>query len=179
MSAKNNRYIPHDDKHYRKLLRTYKLIVYMVLSALFVLGVGLLFIWLYDQLGGSFMSRGWQIFFMIVFALLAAGLQLPEYIMDIRKIELGDPTSAAARKPKPYDAALDHARREGLIDDDNQLLVSRAEFVRFCRNNNYFSPHGRESWKSIEGILKGPGGNIITAEQLAQTNQDIQLREGV
>lgn len=179
MSAKNNRNISRNDKHYLKLLRTYKLIVYMVLAAMFVLAVGLLFIWIYDKLGGSFMSRGWQIFFMIVFALLAAGLQLPEYIMDIRKIELGNPTSAAARKPKPYDAALDHARREGLIDDDNQLLVSRAEFVRFCRKNKYFSPHGRESWKPIEGILKGSDGKTITAEQLAQTNQDIQLREGV
>lgn len=179
MSANNNKNISRNDKHYLKLLRTYKLIVYMVLAALFVLAVGLLFIWIYDKLGGSFMSRGWQLFFIIVFALLAAGLQLPEYIMDIRKIELGNPTSAAARKPELYAAALEHARKAGLIDDDNQLLVSRAEFVRFCRNNNYFSPHGRESWKSIEGILKGPGGNIITAEQLAQTNQDIQLREGV
>lgn len=179
MSAKEYRIVSRDDKHYRKLLRTYKLIAYMVLAALFVLAVGLLFIWLYDKLGGSFMSRGWQFFFIIVFAVLAAGLQLPGYIMDIRKIELGNPTPATVKKPKPYDAALDHARKEGLIDDDNQLLVSRAEFVRFCRNNNYFSPHGRESWKSIEGILKGPGGNIITAEQLAQTNQDIQLREGV
>lgn len=179
MSANNNKNISRNDKHYLKLLRTYKLIVYMVLAALFVLAVGLLFIWIYDKLGGSFMSRGWQLFFIIVFALLAAGLQLPEYIMDIRKIELDNPTPATVKKPELYAAALEHARKEGLIDDDNQLLVSRAEFVRFCRNNNYFSPHGRESWKSIEGILKGPGGNIITAEQLAQTNQDIQLREGI
>lgn len=179
MPAREKRNIPHDDKHYRKLLRTYKLVIYMVLAALFVIGVGLLFIWIYDKLGGGFMSRGWQIFFMIVFALLAAGLQLPDYIMDIRKIDLGNPTTAAEEKLKPYAAALDHARKEGLIDDDNLLLVSRAEFVRFCRNNKYFSPHGRESWKPIEGILKGPGGKTITAEQLAQTNQDIQLREGV
>ena len=125
------------------------------------------------------MSRGWQIFFMIVFALLAAGLQLPEYIMDIRKIELGDPSSAAARKPRPYDAALDHARREGLIDEDNQLQGPRADFVRFCIAHKYFSPHGREDWKPIDNLLKGPGGKPVTSEQLAQTFQDIQSREGV
>ena len=43
MFAKDNRNISRNDKHYLKLLRTYKLIVYMVLAALFVLAVGLLF----------------------------------------------------------------------------------------------------------------------------------------
>ena len=66
--------MPHSDKHYQKLLRTYKFVIYMVLAAMFVIGVGLLFIWLYDKLGGSFMSRGWQVFFIIVFALLVAAL---------------------------------------------------------------------------------------------------------
>ena len=33
--------MPHNDKHYRKLLRTYKFVVMMVLAALFVLGIGL------------------------------------------------------------------------------------------------------------------------------------------
>lgn len=50
--------MPHTDKQYRKLLRTYKFVIYMVLAAMFVIGVGLLFIWLYDKLGGSFMGRG-------------------------------------------------------------------------------------------------------------------------
>lgn len=73
MAARNNN-TPHDDKHYRKLLRTYRLVVYMVLSALLVLVIGVALIWLFDKAGG-FMSRGWQIFIIIVFALLVAGLQ--------------------------------------------------------------------------------------------------------
>ena len=177
MAAINNN-TPHDDKHYLKLLRTYRLIVYMVLSALLVLVIGVVLIWLFDK-AGSFMSRGWQIFIIIVFAILVAGLQLPDYIMDIRKIEKCDSAPLQEEKPKPYAAALDHARKEGLVDENNQLQVSRAEFVRFCRDHKYFSPCGRESWKVIEGILKGPGGKTVTAEQLAQTYQDIQLREGV
>lgn len=96
--------MPHTDKQYRKLLRTWKFVIYMVLSALFVIGVGLLFIWLYDKLGGSFMSRGWQIFFMITFALLAAALQILEYLADLRKIDLEDDTNTASAKPKPYAA---------------------------------------------------------------------------
>ena len=78
--------MPHSDKHYQKLLRTYKFVVYMVLAALFVLGAGLSLMWLFDRVGGSFMSRGWQIFFMITFALLAAALQIPEYLADIRSV---------------------------------------------------------------------------------------------
>ena len=171
--------MPHTDKQYRKRLRTYKFVIYMVLSAMFVIGVGLLFIWLYDKLGGSFMSRGWQIFFMITFALLAAALQIPEYLADLRKIDLEDETNTASAKPKPYAAALDHARKEGFIDENNQLQGSRSEFVRFCIANKYFHPYGREDWKSIDNLLKGPGGKPVTAEQLAQTFQDIRSREGV
>ena len=148
----------------------------MVLAALFVIGVGLLFIWLYDRLGGSFMSRGWQIFFMITFALLAAALQIPEYLADLRKIE---ETSQTGSKPKPYAAALEHALKEGLIDENNQLLGPRADFVRFCIANKYFHPYGREDWKPIDNLLKGPGGKPVTAEQLAQTFQDIRSRKGV
>ena len=69
--------MPHNDKHYQKLLRTYKFVIKMVLAALFVLAVGLSLIWLFDRLGGSFMSRGWQVFFIIVLAFLIAGLQIP------------------------------------------------------------------------------------------------------
>ena len=97
--------MPHSDKQYRKLLRTWKFVIYMVLAALFVIGVGLLFIWLYDRLGGSFMSRGWQIFFMITFALLAAALQIPEYLADLRKIDLDEETNQTSTKPKPFAAA--------------------------------------------------------------------------
>lgn len=171
--------ISHNEKHYRKLMRTIKFVVYMVLSALAVLIVGLVLVWVFDKAPDNPFGHGWNLFFVIVFALLAAGLQIPNYIMDIRKINMGDSTPTKDVAPKSYEPALNHARKEGLIDEDNQLLVSRAEFVRFCRDNKYFSPHGRESWKLIEGILKGPGGKPITAEQLAQTNQDIQLREGV
>ena len=33
--------MPHTDKQYRKLLRTYKFVIYMVLAALFGIGAGL------------------------------------------------------------------------------------------------------------------------------------------
>ncbi len=69
--------MPHNDKHYQKLLRTYKFVIKMVLAALFVLAVGLSLMWLFGRLGGCFISRGWQVFFIIVFALLVAGLQIP------------------------------------------------------------------------------------------------------
>ena len=169
----------HDDKHYLKLLRTIKLVIYMVLAALSVLAVGLFFIYLYDKLGGSFMGRGWQIFFIIVFALLVAGLQLPTYIMDNRKIELGNPTPAASKKPKPYAAVLDHAKKEGIIDEDNQLQFPRADFVRFCVKNNYFYPHRKENWRAIDGVLKDSDGQPVSADKLTQSFQDIQAREGL
>lgn len=171
--------MPHTDKQYRKQLRTYKFVIYMVLAAMFMIGVGLLFIWLYDKLDGSFMSRGWQIFFMITFALLAAALQIPEYLADLRKIDLEDETNTPGAKPKPYAAALDHAKQEGLIDENNQLQGPRSDFVRFCIANKYFHPYGREDWKSIDNLLKGSGGKPVTAEQLAQTFQDIRSRKGV
>lgn len=99
--------MPHNDKHYQKLLRTHKFVVKMVLAVLFVLGVGLSLMWLIDRLGGSFMSRGWQVFFIIVFAFLVAGLQIPGYIMDIRKIDMDNPSPAQPQKPKPYAANED------------------------------------------------------------------------
>lgn len=74
----------------------------MVLAALFVLAVGLSLMWLFGRLGGSFISRGWQVFFIIVFALLVAGLQIPGYIMDIRKIDMDNPSPAQPQNPKPY-----------------------------------------------------------------------------
>ena len=151
----------------------------MVLAAMFVIGVGLLFIWLYDKLGGSFMSRGWQIFFMITFALLAATLRIPEYLADLRKIDLEDDSNTSSAKPKLYAAALEHALKEGLIDENNQLQGPRSDFVRFCIANKYSHPYGREDWKPIDNLLKGPGGKPVTAEQLAQTFQDIRSREGV
>ena len=179
MSVKDNRNTSRDDKHYLKLLRTYKLVVYMVLAALFVIAVSLLFIWIYDKLGGSFMSRGWQIFFMIVFSLLAAGLQLPEYIIDIRKIEMGNPTTAAVKKHKSYDAVLEHAKKEGIIDEDNQLQFPRTDFVRFCVRNNYFYPHRKDNWRAIDGVLKDSDGQSVSADKLTQSFQDIQAREGL
>ena len=58
--------MPHTDKQYRKLLRTWKFVIYMVLAALFVIGVGLLFIWLYVPLDyfvigfGLLIGRRWR-----------------------------------------------------------------------------------------------------------------------
>ena len=141
--------MPHNDKHYQKLLRTYKFVIKMVLAALFVLAVGLSLIWLFDRLGGSFMSRGWQVFFIIVLAFLIAGLQIPGYIMDIRKIDMDNPSPAQPQKPKPYAAILEQARKEDLIDEDNRLQVPRSDFVRFIVKNGYFKSYRKENWKAV------------------------------
>ena len=170
--------MPHSDKHYRKLQRTYKFVVYMVLAALFVLGVGLLLMWLFGRIGGSFMSRGWQVFFIIVFALLVAALQIPGYIMDIRKIDMDNPSPVQAQKPKPYAAILEQARKEDLIDDDNRLQVPRSDFVRFVVKNGYLKSFRKENWKAIDNVLKDwSTGMSISADQLTQTYQDLQARE--
>ena len=176
MSARNN--ISRDDKQYRKMLRTIKLVVYMVLSALAVLLVGLVFVWIYDKVPDNPFTHGWNLFFFIVFAILVAGLQIPGNIMDIRKIEIGDQKSPAQEaKPKPYAAVLDHALKENLIEEDNKLKVPRTDFVRFCVKNGYFSPHRKENWKTIDNILKDwQTEKPITAGQLTQSFQDLQAR---
>ena len=170
--------IHHDDKYYRKLVRTIKFVVYMVLSALAVLIVGIVLVWVFDKAPDNPFSHGWNLFFVIVFAILVACLQLPGYIMDIRKIEKGDPkTPAQEVKPKPYAAVIDHAQEENLIDEDNKLSVPRTEFVRFCVKNGYFAPHRKENWKTIDSILKDwQTEKPITASQLTQSFQDLQAR---
>ena len=177
MSATNNNK-PCEDKHYRKMRRTIKIVVYMALSALAILLLGLVFVWMYDKAPDNPFSHGWNLFFVIVFAILVACLQLPGYIMDIRKIEMGDPKSYAQEvKPKPYAAVLDHARKENLIDEDNKLNVPRTNFVRFCVKNGYFAPHRKENWKIIDGVLKDwQTEKPITAGQLTQSFQDLQAR---
>lgn len=167
--------MPHNDKHYQKLLQTHKFVVKMVLAVLFVLGAGLSLMWLFDRLGGSFMSRGWQVFFIIVFAFLVAGLQIPGYIMDIRKIDMDNLSPAQPQTPKPYAAILEQARKEDLIDEDNRLQVSRSDFVRFIVKNGYFKSYRKENWKAIDKVLKDwRTGVPISADQLTQTYQDLQ-----
>lgn len=69
--------------------------------------VGLLLIWLYDKIGSTFLSRPWKIVLLIIFAILAALTRVPEYIHDLRKIDLGAPApSQEAPKEKPYTAQL-------------------------------------------------------------------------
>lgn len=169
--------ISHNEKHYRKLMRTIKFVVYMVLSVLAVLIVGLVLVWVFDKAPDNPFSHGWNLFFVIVFAILVAGLQVPNYIMDIRKIEMGDSTQVKDLAPKSYAAVLDHARKEKLIDEDNKLSVPRTEFVRFCVKNGYFAPHRKENWKTIDAVLKDwQTEKPITASQLTQSFQDLQAR---
>ena len=103
--------MPHDDKQYLKKLRTIKLVAYMVLSALAALLVGLVLVGIFDKAPDSPFTHGWNLFFVIVFALLVAGLQIPTYIADIRKIEMGNPIPAQPQKPKPYAVILEQARK--------------------------------------------------------------------
>ena len=105
--------------------------------------------------GSTFLSRPWKIVLLIIFAILAALTRVPEYIHDLRKIDLGAPApSQEAPKGKPYTAQLARAREEGLIDEDNRLQVPRSDFVRFCVKNDYFRPHRKENWKAIDKVLK-------------------------
>ena len=170
--------IPRDDIYYRKVLRTLKLVVQMVLTILVVLIIGLLIVWLFDKAGNSFLTHSWRLAIWIIIAVLAAVIWIPEYIMDLRKINQGEEARIAKTKSKAYAACLDHARKENLIDEDNQLKVPRADFVRFCIKNNYFSPHRKENWKDIDGILKDSNGMPVSADKLTQSFQDIQSREG-
>lgn len=78
--------MPHDDKHYQKLQRTFKFVFDALCLVAVVLIVGLLLIWLYDKIGGTFLSRPWKIVLLIIFAILAALTRVPEYIHDLRKI---------------------------------------------------------------------------------------------
>ncbi len=78
--------MPHDDKHYPKLQRTFKFVFDALCLVALVLIVGLLLIWLYDKIGGTFLPRPWKIVLLIIFAILAALTRVPEYIHDLRKI---------------------------------------------------------------------------------------------
>lgn len=173
--------MPHDDKHYQKLQRTFKFVFDALWLVAVVLIVGLLLIWIYDKIGGTFLPRPWKIVFLIIFAILAALTRVPEYIHDLRKIDLGELVpSQEVPKERPYAAQLAHAHEEGLIDEDNRLQVPRSDFVRFCVKNDYFRPHRKENWKAIDKVLKDQRtGEPVTAAQLAQTFQDLQARGGV
>ena len=171
--------MPLDTKYYRKQQRTLKLAFDVLWIVVTVLIVGLLLIWVYDKLDGSFLTRTWEIIILIIFAILAALTRVPDYIRDMMLIEQGDNAPAqGTSKPKLYAACLDHAQAEKLIDDNNRLQVPRSDFVRFCVKNGYFFPHRKENWKAINGILKDSTGEPVSADKLAQTYQDIQSREG-
>ncbi len=122
-------------------------------------------------------THDWNLFFVIVFAFLVAGFQIPTYIADIRKIEMGNSAPAQPQKPKPYAAILEQARKEDLIDEDNRLQVPRSDFVRFIVKNGYFKSYRKENWKAIDKVLKDwRTGVPISADQLTQTYQDLQAR---
>lgn len=44
--------------------------------------VGLLLIWIYDKIGGTFLPRPWKIVLLIIFAILAA--QLAQTFQDLQ-----------------------------------------------------------------------------------------------
>lgn len=78
--------MPHDDKHYQKPQRTFKFVFDALWLVAIVLIVGLLLIWIYDKIGGTFLPRPWKIVLLIIFAILAAFTRVPEHIHDLRKI---------------------------------------------------------------------------------------------
>lgn len=84
---------------------------------------------MYDKVPDAPLGHGWNLFFVIVLAILVASLQLPGNIMDIRKIEMGKPNNPIREeKPKTYATVLDHAWKGNLIDEDNKLNVPRIDF---------------------------------------------------
>ena len=74
--------MPHDDKHYQKLQRTFKFVFDALWLVAVVLIVGMLLIWLYDKIGSTFLSRPWKIVLLIIFAILAA--QLAQTVQDLQ-----------------------------------------------------------------------------------------------
>ena len=121
-------------------------------------------------------------FFIIAVDLLIVIGNIRIYLLKLRKFEndnQSDGNQQATKKDLAYLPILDHARKEGLIDKNNNLLQPRTDFIRFCVKNKYFFPYRKSNWKAIDGVLTDEKGAPISAEQITQSFQDIQSRVGI
>ena len=170
-----------DEKYYKRLSVLSRFAFRSVLIVAFIVMAGLTFMQIYDQVDQYHTLPIWKrVFFVVVFSILAVLYKVPPLLNDLKKIDLGDrPAVGAVPKEPPYAKQLEHARKEGYIDQDNRLLRPRSDFVRFCIDYIYFYPYGRAEWKVLDNVLKDTEGNPISSEKLAQTFQDIKTREGI
>lgn len=171
----------HDDKYYRRLAVLTRFAFTSVMLVAIVVIMGLAIIQTMDQaLTNLTYSHSRRIFMVVIFSVLAVLSRVPKLLSELRKIDLETPKKKPETpSPKPYAKQLAHARKKGLIDENNRLLKPRSEFVRFCIDYMYFYPYKRSDWRKLENILKDSEGKPISAAQLAQTFQDIQTREGI
>lgn len=68
---------------------------------------------------------------------------------------------------------------EVVFDENLQLKCSMADFVRFCYNNQFSKSYTIDFWRLIDMTFHDKKGNLLSAEQLAQCNSDIQQRQRV
>ncbi len=171
----------HDEKYYRRLAALTRFAFQSVMLVAIVVTIGLTMIQLFNQYSKTVtIPSGRRIFAIIIFAILVVLSRVPDLLSELRRIDLGDSKQREAKNTTPpYAKELEHARKEGLIDQDNRLLKPRSDFVRFCIDYMYFYPYGRPEWKILDNVLKDADGEPISSEKLAQTFQDIKTREGI
>ena len=171
----------HDEKYYRRLAALTSFAFHSVMLIAIVVVIGLTLTQLFNQYSKTVtLPYGRRIFAIIILSILMVLSRVPDLLSELRRIDLGDSTKKDAKvTPPPYVKELEHAKKEGLVDQENRLLKPRTDFVRFCIDYMYFYPYGRPEWKVLDNVLKDSDGEPISAEKLAQTFQDIKTREGI
>lgn len=81
--------------------------------------------------------------------------------------------SPASHTTEEEHPAITEARAAGLLDSQNKILKTRADFVRFCVKKDYFHNWGRNEFRAISNVLIDRKGNPISEDQLAQSYSDI------
>ncbi len=171
----------HDEKYYRRLATLTRFAFQSVMLVAILVMLSLILTQMFNQYSNTIkIPYGRRIFGTIIFTILVVLSRVPDLISELRRIDLGDSKQRAENNTIPtYAKQLEHAKQKGLIDNDNRLLKTRADFVRFCIDYMYFYPYGRSEWKVLDNVLKDSEGEPISAEKLAQTFQDIKTREGI
>lgn len=65
---------------------------------------------------------------------------------------------------------------EAIFDDNLQLKVTMADFVKFCHKKQIFKTYRIEDWRLIDRVFHDKKGDLISAEQLSQSYRDLQQK---
>lgn len=164
-----------DARYYRKKIALWHFIYRIVYVFVGTVGIGYGLTKILEHMSRPMiLPHFWRIFCVLSLAVLAVLAMVPSYIRKLREIDLGCDADDLV-----CETILNHARRVGLIDENNRLLKPRSKFVNFCIDHQYFYPYGRSEWRQIEEVLMDTEGKPVTSIQLAQTFQDIQTRQGI